>query len=87
MNDWANRLSNTLIHLPIDAQIHPYARYTLMAFSWLQIISSITHPHSQLYQSTYWSNPAFYSPVTALALTTFFTFSYIILLVIRVTQA
>lgn len=84
MNRWKNKLINTLIHLPLDAQINPHISHILMLLSLLQLTASVTHPDLQMHLITKWFNPAFYSPLTAIVLTALVTFAYLSLLIIKI---
>ena len=56
------KISNLLIHIPIDARPHPAFTYTLQIISILQLVSIIADPFSQLHQATFWAEPNNYLP-------------------------
>ena len=82
------KITNTLIHLPIDARPHPAIALTMQIIALLQLISIIADPSSQLHTATFWTEPNNYLPPEfTLIAGTLLVVVYIVLLSVRLSQA
>ena len=84
MSKIKHKLTNTLIHLPIDSSPHPLLALLLTLLAVMQLIAAITHPKSQLHKVTSWTDPNVYiSSAFAVVSGTVLTVAYVVLLAVK----